>query len=164
MSSKYTIALVISNNVDDRLIATKRSDISVELLCYLSDDSDKWVKHNVAQNKKTPINILKKLSLNSESFVRLGVLHNFNTPNWLLSEMLDSTRNDTNHNLETIALNPNITGEIAAKVYYKTIVSNNVLHGPYSKGNGKNVYTALLKNSMTPANIISEIYKSRQYQ
>lgn len=162
--SKKLIAQVLSDNEDERIKAAKDENATVELLCHLSNDADVWVQHAVAVNKVTPLNILRMLANCGKSIVTLGVIHNVNTPNWLLEEILDSSLYSTNQYLEAIALKPNITQDVIVKIYRKTIATIDRHHRSNFKIYGQNVFSALLQNTLTPIDIIREINKVGQYQ
>ena len=51
-----------------------------EVLAYLANDKDEWVRIGVAWNKNTPPEVLAKLVEDVDRGVRRGVARNKNTP------------------------------------------------------------------------------------
>lgn len=155
------IRLIISDDIQDRMMATQDKRITVEMLCYMSNDVDRWVLHNVACNKKTPLTIIKKLSTNCDYLVKISVIQNPKTPNLLLFEMLNSMKVSyanlyaTLQILSAIAHKDNITQEIIVKIYHK-MPSSSFMVGTNTR-NVKKIYSALLNNHLTPIDIKNEI-------
>ena len=56
-------------------------------LIFDAFNKDYYIREAVAQNQRTPISILEKLSNDKKSFVRVSVARNPNTPDYILEKL-----------------------------------------------------------------------------
>ena len=74
--------------VDPIEIALNKA-ITIEELWRLSDNEDANIRHAVAQKRKSPPELLLKLSTDPCPMVRRRVVWNRSTPKWILEKMIN---------------------------------------------------------------------------
>jgi hypothetical protein len=67
----------------------KDPNTPVEVLRVLSTDKNSWVRCNVAENPNTPVEVLRVLSTDKDFSVRYNVVRNPNTPVEVLRVLCD---------------------------------------------------------------------------
>ena len=84
-----------SMSTDEKINLAKNKNASPEILEKLADDEDANVRYYVAENPKTPADILKKLAReDEESGVRQAVAYNPNTPADILKKLAEDKDDD----------------------------------------------------------------------
>jgi len=140
--------LAKDNNADLRLKVVNNPNITPEILGLMADDTE-WIRIDIAENKKAPVEVLEKLSEDESASVRMGVVSNPNTP----GQVLRKRANDIDPDIrEIVARHSNTPVEALIDLSFDM----------EEDGDGRIICASAARNENMPSYVLERLAKNEE--